>query len=378
MPIDVVDELLKRKAAADIQADCDAGKTYEQQLREVAPKLFEKKKSAFDGFGFYSVPDLTEDEIRPPEFIVDSMIPCGLSFLSGAPKIRKSFMSLQLAAAVATGQPFLGHATKQCDVCYLDLEGSKSRISYRAERMTVKVPRNVFVTNATKKRLANGLVEDLRQLHKERPSIKLIILDTYSRARGKVATGGANAYDADVALLEPLQRMAIDENIAVLCVHHDKKGAGLASDSFERLSGTMGISGSCDSVLNLIADGKRFEGRATLEFTPRDARGGEIKLQFDERFGEWQQIVEPTADLMGNPICRWLVENAPEKRKEGVFYPYEDIYMRAYRFYSDSPGDKIREQIEPRRDDLFHSYGLGVQMGVQSHGKRGLRIINLL
>lgn len=377
MPIDIVNELLKRKAAADIQADYEAGKTYEQQLREIAPKLFEKKKSAFDGFGFYSVPDLTEDEVKPPEFVVDGMIPCGLSFLSGAPKIRKSFLALQLAAAVATGQSFLGHTTMQCDVAYLDLEGSKSRISYRAERMTIPVPHNVFVSNSTKKRLANGLVEDLRQLHRERPTIRLIIIDTFSRARGRVATGGANAYDCDVALLEPLQRMALDENIAVLCVHHDKKGAGLASDSFERLSGTMGISGSCDSVLNLIADGKRFEGRATLEFTPRDARGGELKLQFDERFGEWQEIIEPTADLMGNPICRWLVENAPAKRKEGNFISYEDVFLQSYHFLNDAPGDKVREQLEPRRDDLFHGYGLGVQLGVQSNGKRGIRVINL-
>ena len=194
----------------------------------------------FSSFGFYSVPDLTEEERRPPEFIIDGMIPCGLTFLSGAPKIRKSFMALQMATAVATGQPFLGHDTRKCDVAYLDLEGSKSRISFRAERMSTKIPRNVFVTNSITERLADGLVDKLRQLHRERPSIRFIIVDTFSRARGNVRVSGANAYDADVSLLEPVQRMALEENIAVLFVHHDKKGAGLASDSFERLSGTMG------------------------------------------------------------------------------------------------------------------------------------------
>ena len=337
-----------------------------------------KKPDIFDSFGFYSVPDLTPEEKKPPEFIVDGMIPCGMTFLSGAPKIRKSFMALQIASAVATGSPFLSHNTTQCDVAYLDLEGSKSRVSFRAERMSMKIPRNVFITNSIKERLADGLVDKLRHLHRARPSIRLIIIDTYSRARGMVRSGGANAYDADVAFLEPVQRMALEENIAVVFIHHDKKGAGFASDSFERLSGTMGISGSSDCVINLVADGKRFDGKATMEYTPRDAKGGEIKLVFDERFGEWQEIVESKPDLRGNPVCNWIIENAPDRQKEGKMFSYDDVIKGAYGCFVDNPGTKVREQIDPHKDELFSCYGIGVQMGVKSHGDRGVRIINLL
>ena len=337
-----------------------------------------KEPDIFDSFGFYSVPDLTPEEKKPPEFIVDGMIPCGMTFLSGAPKIRKSFMALQIASAVATGSPFLSHNTTQCDVAYLDLEGSKSRVSFRAERMSMKIPRNVFITNSITERLADGLVDKLRQLHRARPSIRLIIIDTYSRARGSYKNFGVNAYDADVALLEPVQRMALEENIAVVFIHHDKKGAGFASDSFERLSGTMGISGSSDCVINLVADGKRFDGKATMEFTPRDAKGGEIKLVFDERFGEWQEIVESKPDLRGNPVCNWIIENAPDRQKEGKMFSYDDVIKGAYGCFVDNPGTKVREQIDPHKDELFSCYGIGVQMGVKSHGDRGVRIINLL
>ena len=337
-----------------------------------------KEQDIFDSFGFYSVPDLTPEEKKPPEFIVDGMIPCGMTFLSGAPKIRKSFMALQIASAVATGSPFLSHNTTQCDVAYLDLEGSKSRVSFRAERMSMKIPRNVFITNSIKERLADGLVDKLRHLHGARPSIRLIIIDTYSRARGSYKNFGVNAYDADVALLEPVQRMALEENIAVVFIHHDKKGAGFASDSFERLSGTMGISGSSDCVINLVADGKRFDGKATMEFTPRDAKGGEIKLVFDERFGEWQEIVESKPDLRGNPVCNWIIENAPDRQKEGKMFSYDDVIKGAYGCFVDNPGTKVREQIDPHKDELFSCYGIGVQMGVKSHGDRGVRIINLL
>ena len=332
----------------------------------------------FSSFGFYSVPDLTEEERRPPEFIIDGMIPCGLTFLSGAPKIRKSFMALQMATAVATGQPFLGHDTRKCDVAYLDLEGSKSRISFRAERMSTKIPRNVFVTNSITERLADGLVDKLRQLHRERPSIRFIIVDTFSRARGNVRVSGANAYDADVSLLEPVQRMALEENIAVLFVHHDKKGAGLASDSFERLSGTMGISGSADCVINLVADGKRFDGRATMEFTPRDAKGGEISLAFDETCGEWQQVMESKPDLRGNPLCAWIIEHAPERQQEGKTFSYDTLVKSAYGCFVSDPGAEVRKQLLPRKEELFSRYGIGIQMGVKSNGARGIRVINLL
>lgn len=338
----------------------------------------ERNPGIFDSFGFYSVPDLSEEERRPPEFIIDGMIPCGMTFLSGAPKIRKTFMALQMAISVATGQPFLGHSTTKCDVAYLDLEGSKSRVSFRTERMTTKIPRNVYITNTITERLADGLVDKLRQLHRERPSIRFIIIDTYSRARGSFKSFGVNAYDADVALLEPIQRMALEENIAILFIHHDKKGAGFMSDSFERLSGTMGISGSADCVINIVADGKRFDGKAMMEYTPRDAKGGEIKLVFDERFGEWQEVIEVKPDLRGNPVCDWIVRNAPERQKEGKTFSYDEVFKFAYGCYLENPGNKIREQIEAHKDELFLQFGIGVQIGVKSNGNRGIRIINLL
>ena len=334
--------------------------------------------SVFSSFHFYSVPDLSEAERRPPEFLIEGMLPCGMTVLSGAPKIRKSFFALQLAIAVATGQPFFGRKTTQCDVVYFDLEGSKGRISSRTAQMSTEIPRNVYVANRLTEKLSDGLVEKLRFLHWQRPSIRLIIIDTYSRAKGGTPKGnGANAYDQDVAFLEPIQRMALDENIAILFTTHDKKGASLMSDSFERLSGTMGISGSADCVMNLIADGDRADGKAQIEVNPRDAKGFKLQLAFDNRCLEWQQIEDTKASVIGNPVCNWIVSNVPPLRQEGQFFPYEFVFAQAYHANGDRPGEKVREQVEKYRDELFSSFGIGVQIGVQSHGKRGIRVVNL-
>lgn len=92
----------------------------------------------------------------------------------------------------------------------------------------------------------------------------------------------------------------------------------------------MGISGSCDCVINLVADGKRFDGKATMEFTPRDAKGGEMSLVFDERFGEWQEVIETKPDLRGNPICSWIIEHSPERQQEGKTFSYDTLIKAAY------------------------------------------------
>lgn len=342
------------------------------------------EEDIFAEFGFYSVPDLTEEERKPPEFIIDGMIPVGMTVLAGAPKIRKSFLALQMAISVAKGTTFFGHNTHQCDVAYLDLEGSKSRISSRTDRMSEKIPKNVHVTNFTdeetkKWKLADGsLINKIRKLHRQKPTIKFFIIDTYSRARGNFRAGGANAYDADVSLLEPVQRMAMEENISILFVHHDSKGAGFKSDSFERVSGSMGITGSADCVINMIAEGKRSDGKATFEFTPRDAKGGELKLIFNTMTLEWYLLPDLPVDIEGNPICKWIIDHAPDKHKEGEFYPYEQVFREAYHADIDKPGDKVIEQIKQYKEELFKSYNIGIQTGVQSHSRRGIRIINLL
>lgn len=374
-------ERIYNECAAYIDRGLSKPDTVKDDFKETFSGLFygdqQPGEDVFKAFGFYSVPDLTEDERKPPEFIIDGMIPVGMTFLAGAPKIRKSFFALQLAIAVATGTPFFGHTTHKCDVAYFDLEGSKSRISARTDRMTAKIPKNVYITNQTSLKLADGLTERIRTLHHQMPGIRLYIIDTYSRARGNFRAGGANAYDADVTFLEPVQRMAIEENIAIFFVHHDSKGAGLRSDPFERLSGSMGISGSADCVMNLIADGKRFDGKANLEFTPRDAKGGELKLEFNSFTLEWMQTADVPVDIEGNPVCKWIIDHVPDRRKEGEFHSYEEVYRGAYHIDNDKPGDKVSEQIKLHKQELFELYNIGIQTGVQSNSRRGIRIINL-
>jgi len=151
----------------------------------------------------------------------------------------------------------------------------------------------------------------------------------------------------------------------------------MVADSFERLSGTMGISWSADCVMNLISDGKRFDGKATLEYTPRDSKGGEMKLEFNPVTLEWMQPIEIPVDIKGNPVCMWIVEHAPERHKDAEFHSYAEVYKGAYHVDSDKAGDKITEQVKAHRLELITEYNIAVATGHKSNGIRGILVMNM-
>ena len=331
-----------------------------------------------DDFGFYSYPALTEEDKIPPEFIVEGLVPVGMTVFTGKPKTRKSFMMLQMASCVATGIDFLGHRTKKCEVAYFDIEGSKSRISTRVANMTVKPPKGVHITNELKWHFGStALTQKLKELHQAYPAIRLIIIDTYGQARGMVATKGANAYDTDVTLLSPLQRMAQDEGLAIVLVHHDRKGADNTEDLLEKPSGTMGITGTADSVLNIT---RPKNGVATLFWTPRDAVEGKMEIYFSPQRLEWQASFDQTVKVQDTAVGGWIISAAPNPATQGEFFSYDTVYVGAYGRQPDdksATSKKIIEQVKQYTDDLFHDFGIAVQLGVKNDGKRGIRIFSV-
>lgn len=65
-----------------------------------------------------SVKDLMTQHFVPTEFLVNGILPLGLTLLASPPKFGKSWFSLLLCLAVAKGTPFLGLGTTKSDVLY--------------------------------------------------------------------------------------------------------------------------------------------------------------------------------------------------------------------------------------------------------------------
>lgn len=95
-------------------------------------------------------------------FIVDGLIPAGLSILASPPKYGKSWLVLDLCLSVAAGKRFLGCSTNRSGCLYLALEDSERRLKTRMDKLLYSRPAPegfYFATEAHT--LDDGLLDEL-------------------------------------------------------------------------------------------------------------------------------------------------------------------------------------------------------------------------
>lgn len=222
---------------------------------------------------------------RPPQ-IVAGMIPAGLSLLGGAPKRGKSWLSLNMGVCVAEGRDFLGRPVRRGDVLYLDLESRQYRVKDRLEKILPgRGPERLYISHDSA-RVDNGLIQQIEGWMQSVENPVLVIIDTLGRVKGG-SRRSENAYESDTRILGELQKFATEHKIAIVCVHHLRKSSAHGGDSgdyFERITGSMGITGACDAVI--LLDGKRDEPTSTLRITGRDFEPSELVARMEH--GVWR------------------------------------------------------------------------------------------
>ena len=170
------------------------------------------KLNTIDGAALMSQP------LRPPDFVVDSLLSQGLHILAGSPKVGKSWLVLWLAVMVAKGEPVWDMATRQGHTLYLCLEDSVLRIQNRLFEITEDAPANVHFTTQSDI-LGKGLEEQLRTFLDEHPDTVLVIIDTLQMVRPVRDATYANYYRD----LSTLKQIADAHGIAILLIHHLRK-----------------------------------------------------------------------------------------------------------------------------------------------------------
>lgn len=228
----------------------------------------------------------------PQRFAVPDLVPEGLTVLAGAPKLGKSWMALEAALAVASGGRFLGTLeVERGPALYLALEDGARRLR---DRITLLLgdrdpfPRDLHVWLDRPTRLLEELDAHL-DAHK---GTRLVIIDTLGKVRPPAPPGGPT-YSDDYRVAGTLQRFAIDRGVAVLVVHHTRKGRG--EDYVEAVSGTHGITGAADAVILLDRD--RGSDGALLHVTGRDLRD-DLAWRLDRIGPAWHFVERVRADAV--------------------------------------------------------------------------------
>lgn len=223
------------------------------------------KLNMIDGAALMSQP------LRPPDFVVDSLLSQGLHILAGSPKVGKSWLVLWLAVMVAKGEPVWDMATRQSHTLYLCLEDSVLRIQNRLFEITEDAPESVhFCTECAP--IGQGLEEQIETFSMEHPGTVLVIIDTLQMVRPIHDATYANDY-RDMSVLK---RLADRLGLAILLIHHLRKEK--AEDVFHRISGTTAISGAVDPNFTLV-EKRRGSGRAKLTCIGRDIEYRELELE---------------------------------------------------------------------------------------------------
>ncbi|WP_018260557.1 AAA family ATPase [Methylobacterium sp. WSM2598] len=217
------------------------------------------------------------------EHIVPGYIQPGLSIVAGKPKTGKSWLSLGLAVAVATGGLALGNVpVKQGSVLYLALEDNERRLQQRLRQILQdqEVVLDELYLETECPRLDAGGAEAIREWVDATVNARMVIVDVFTKIRPERSTSDTG-YEADYRALVPLKQLADETGIAVVVVHHTRKMA--AEDPFETVSGTNGITGAADTILIL----DRGSQGTTLYARGRDIEEIETALLFDKQTGTW-------------------------------------------------------------------------------------------
>jgi len=94
-----------------------------------------KATDKIEPLSFHAADELKSMEIDPMFFVVENMLPTGLSILASPPKFGKSWLCMMLSIAVSSGKSFLGFRTNKCGVLYLALEDSYQRLQDRMNKV---------------------------------------------------------------------------------------------------------------------------------------------------------------------------------------------------------------------------------------------------
>ena len=220
-------------------------------------------------------------------FVVDGLIPQGLSVLSGSSKIGKSWLMLWLSLQVARGQPVWEFETHKSDVLYLCLEDTYARIQNRLYKITDEAPSELRIAT-TSFQIGNGLEEQIEQYLSDFPNTKLVIIDTFQKVRdSKNSSGKSGMYAGDYDDVTALKNISDKYGIAVVVVHHVRKLKDV-SDPFNEVSGSTGITGAADT--NFVLKRSRANETGTLLATGRDIEYQELTLKFNSNSHLWELV----------------------------------------------------------------------------------------
>lgn len=270
----------------------------------IAQPSFESLKVNFDPLNTINAVQLSKQKVSKQQWIVDDIIPTGLTLISSRPKSGKGYLAQNVANAVANGTKLFGvYETIQSGIYYITFEESSDLLISRMKQIgninkNLEYPKIEQPTSDGKSKthpyfrhLDMGGLDDLKKVIEQRRDIKLIILDTLTRA---FSSAVSNSYDFknDYNTIAELQQLANYYDVAIVAIHHSRKAA--SDNPIDEVLGTTGFTAAPDRIIVL----KKLKDMGAVRFFATGRKGKEMRIdiQLDGDTGKWE-ITEYTVDL---------------------------------------------------------------------------------
>ena len=261
----------------------------------------------------FTAAELMKLKFPEPKWLIDDLLPEGVTVLSGAPKIGKSWLSLQIALSISTsGRLFGSTSSTGKRVLLLALEDNSRRLQERIIKSTLPASDKFVLTTEW----TTGITGLKTYLEQSLP-FDLCIIDTFGVFLPGQDTKGRNAYDADVARMRQIHMLCKATGTSLLLIHHDKQGDD--GDWANKMNGSSGIIGTADTLMRLSVQ-QRGEKKAKLQVTGRDVEDIELSLKLNEEVMHWQidknQDETPLTGLQKSVLD--LVSEEPTSTKSSI------------------------------------------------------------
>lgn len=239
-----------------------------------------------------NIQHLLAKQFPPVKWVVQDLLPAGVTLFAAAPKVGKSWLAMDVAVCVAAGVPTLGgKQTTRGWVLYLGLEDNERRLQKRfAAVMTARGVTPDAIDYATAwDRIGLGGTAYIEDWLKKHEGAALVVVDTLARIKPDLKAN-KDRYAQEYAAMSELKALSDRYPVSILVITHTRKQAG--DDPMDSISGSNGQSGGVDNTW--IMKKARGEQQAALFVIGRDIEA-EVNygLQWDPDRCVWS--IEGTA-----------------------------------------------------------------------------------
>ena len=272
-----------------------------------------------------NIEELFTMEIKPIEWLIEDLLPKGLTVFGGKSKTGKSYLMLNMVVYLAQGKYMFddtstyGYRGDRGHILYLALEDPLNRIQNRMRDVEpapdLKVLDRYLDIRLSWNKLYHGGIDKLEQWLKERRRPKLIVIDVLEKIAGKSSkTGAGRWYTEEYTVLGPLADLAHRYNTSIIVITHTKKSR--EADVFDEILGGMGTQGPADNlmVLSRTPDGKRV-----LAIRGKDIDDIHIQFTVEGEGADW--------------ICEGEVDEIMETEERQSLYDY--LEMKGWTTYTE-------------------------------------------